>query len=170
MSMLLCFTVGNKINPMSRVTSVDSIDKAELLFNLVKDSPPSVQLYHYTKYYCKVYNVPEWYAFRTLREETGYKGPNHLNYNPKQKSHANALGPFQVLLSTGKDMHDDYFPLTRELLLSDIRLNAKLGIKYIAWLFNQYNDWRTVAGRYNSGKPESQWPAETKRYVKAINS
>jgi len=166
-TMLLFSTIGNQINPMSKV----DISNKELLFNSVLEkSPPSIQVYYYTKHYCKIYNVPEWFAFRTLKQETGYKGPSHLNYTNKQISSANALGPYQVLLSTGRDMHDDYFPLTRELLLNDIKLNTKLGVKYMAWLYNQYNNWRIVAGRYNSGKPESQWPAETKRYVNEIMS
>ena len=165
---LLFSTIGNQINPMERMN--DARDK-ELIFNAnLEKSPPCIQVYYYTKYYCKIYNVPEWFAFRILKQETGYKGPSHLIYTNKQISIANALGPYQVLLSTGRDIHDDYFPLTKELLLSDIRLNTKLGVKYMAWLYSQYNNWRTVAGRYNSGKSEDQWPAETKRYVNEIMS
>jgi len=167
-TMFLCASVGNMINPMSRMN--DAVDKTAVFNDLLEKSPPCVQLYYWTKYYCKIYDIPEWFAFRILRQETSYRGPSHFEYTQKQTSTANALGSWQVLFSTAKDMHDDYFPLTRELLLNDIRLNTKIGIKYIAWLHNQYNDWYIVAGRYNSGKPRSAWPAETVRYANAVMS
>jgi len=145
-------SVGNMVNPMTRAAS--PVDKPAILNDLLEKSPPCVQLFYYTKYYCKIYGVPERVAFRILRQETGYKGPSHLTYKPSQTSSAYALGPWQVLFSTGKDVHDDYFPLTRELLLNDIQLNTKIGIKYLAWLYNQpksYGDWERVAGFYNTG-------------------
>jgi len=167
-AMLLFSTAGNMVNPMTREDN--GINTVEIFSSLLEKSPPCVQVYYYTKYYCKIYNVPEWFAFRILRQETNYKGPAHFNYNPSQVSKANALGPFQVLLSTGRDMYDGYYTLTRDRLLNDVRLNVKLGVKYIAWLSNQFDDWYIVAGRYNSGKPRSDWPAETVRYAKAVMS
>ena len=43
------------------------------------------------------FDVPLHIAFNVARMETGYRGPNHENYNHKQTSKAGAVGPMQIM-------------------------------------------------------------------------
>lgn len=148
-------TLNNNISPMSLKEKNNFVES--LIFeNILEKSPPSIQVYYYTKKYCKEFNIPEKRFFRILRKETTYSGPSHINYNPDQISSGNALGPSQLLLSTARDMYvllglGNRNELTREMLLKDIELNLKLGIRYTRWLRDQQTNWKKIAGYYNTG-------------------
>lgn len=116
----------------------------------------SVQVYIAIKKYCKIYNVPEIYAFRVARIESGWKGPIHLNYCASDKiSSANAYGAMQVLLSTGQDVWKDK-SITKERLLTDVDFNVHTGIKYMRQLYDGqcHSNWPKVFAYYNTGYVE----------------
>lgn len=130
------------------VTKEDAFDRYIVL------APKSIQLYYYTKRYCSEYNVPETIAFNVAKLETGYDGPMDLQYNPEQISSGNALGAYQVLLGTGRDMYEGKrHELTRNILLKDLKLNTKLAIKYLRYLYDIYGNWTIACGFYNTGYP-----------------
>lgn len=135
-----------------------TISTDDAFAHYIKLAPYSVQVYFYTKKYCAEFNVPEEIAFAVAKLETGYKGPDKFAYNPtNQISVANALGAYQLLLSTAKDMYEylGYGPrheLTKQMLLDDVELNVRLGICYLRWLKNNISpNWIIVCGFYNSG-------------------
>jgi len=114
---------------------------------------PSVQVYMAIKKYCKIYNVPEIYAFRVARIESGWKESVHFNYKASDKiSSANAYGAMQVLLSTAKDVWKDK-SITEEQLLNDIDFNVHTGIKYMRQLHDGpcHDSWPKVFAYYNTG-------------------
>lgn len=136
--------------------------------DFIKSSCASIQLYYYTKKYCVEYNVPETIAFNILKLETSYNGPDDIMYNPIRTSIGNAYGPYQLLLSTARDMYDgNDDELTRERLLYDIELNTKLGIKYLRYLHNNISsDWTLVCGFYNTGyKQINEYAITATKYI-----
>lgn len=135
----------------------ESFSQAEALESYIQMATPSVQVYYYTKKYCKEYNVPETVAFGVAKLETAYKGPDKHDYNPSQTSSGNARGTYQLLLSTAKDMYvllnlGEKNELTAEMLLTDVELNVKLGIRYLRYLHDNISkNWTIVCGFYNTG-------------------
>lgn len=167
MSMLLTTgyqTQGENINLDSlaldvipRGYEVIEFSKQDAFEQYIKLAPESVQLYFYTKKYCKEYGVPEEIAFAVAGLETGYRGPDKFHYNQRQISTANAYGSYQLLLSTARDMYEllglgDRYELTSEMLLSDVKLNTMLGIRYLKWLHDNISkNWIVACGFYNTG-------------------
>lgn len=125
------------------IYSVDSIG--------LVNSSPSIQMYFYIKKYAKIYDIPEAYAFSLAYQETNYRGPLHLSYNPKQTSSAGALGPMQIMPATFKMVNGK--DISSLKLKSDIRLNVMTSMKLLRKLHNQYQDWGLVFGAYNTGRP-----------------
>lgn len=141
------------------VEDTESFSVVDALEPYIKIAPPSVQVYYYTKIYCEEFGVPETVAFGVAKLETAYKGPDKHDYNPAQTSSANARGTYQLLLSTAKDMYEllrlgNRNELTSEMLLNDVELNVKLGIRYLRYLHDNISrNWTIVCGFYNTGYP-----------------
>lgn len=137
--------------------SAETFSSVDVLDGYIKMSPASVQVFYYTRKYCQLYDISETLAFRVARLETTYRGPDVKDYNPVQISSGNALGPYQLLLSTARDMYvllglGERHELTRQMLLDDVELNVMLGIRYLRWLHDNISkDWKIVAGFYNTG-------------------
>ncbi len=59
-----------------------------------------------------------------------------------------------MLLGTGRDMYEGKRQeLTRNMLLTDMRLNTKLAMKYLRYLYDRYGSWKIACGFYNTGYP-----------------
>ena len=135
----------------------ETFSTADALEPYIQMAPPSVQVYYYTKKYCKEYNVPETIAFQVAKLETAYKGPDRHDYNPNQTSSGNARGTYQLLVSTAKDMYEllglgPRSDITSERLLNDVELNVRLGVRYLRWVNdNVSKNWTVTCGFYNSG-------------------
>lgn len=140
---------------IERVINVDtSVSSTAFDINHINMAPHSIQVYYYTKYYCAVYNVPETVAFNVARLETGYKNPLDFKYRPNLTSYANAYGTYQLILGTAKFMYEGKkSDITPQVLLTDVKLNVRLGIKYLRYLHDIYNNWTIVCGAYNTGRP-----------------
>jgi soluble lytic murein transglycosylase-like protein len=144
------FTNGDGITGFAK--GMDKASTEETYTQAYEQSlPPSLQVYHSIKKYCKVYNVPEKYAFKVAYMESGWSGPFQKDYNPYNKiSSANALGAMQVLPSTARDVwHDN--TITEERLLNDVDFNVHTAIKYMRQLYEGQQDWTSVFAFYNTG-------------------
>jgi len=117
-----------------------------------KNSPPSIQMAYYIQKYAAEYDIPTNYAFGIAYAETRYEGPYQWTYNPHQVSCAGAVGPMQIMPSTGQYNWKDR-TVTREMLLNDIEFNVHTSMKLLRKLYNIYGDWKTVFGCYNTGRP-----------------
>jgi hypothetical protein len=152
--------MGVMITEAKTFSNAETFSVSDALDTYIQISLPSVQVYYYTKKYCKEFNVPETVAFGVVKQETSYKGPDNHDYNPSQISSANAYGAYQLLLSTAKDMYvllnlGNRNELTAERLLTDVKLNSKLGIRYLRYLNdNVSKNWTVVCGFYNTGYPQ----------------
>lgn len=148
------------------------IDKTAILERHISVAPHSVQVYFYTKKYCKEYGVPEEIAFSVARLETYYLGPNSFNYNPSQTSYANAYGTYQLLLSTARYMYEgDSREITPHILLTNVKLNTRLGIKYLKYLYDTYRSWIIACGFYNTGYPKiNQYARDAVKYYNRKNT
>ena len=164
---------GNKITPLNNeILEVETFSVEESLEAYIQISTPSVQVYYYTKKYCKEYNVPESVAFGVLKLETTYRGPHIYSYTPVQTSSGYARGPYQLLVSTARDMYvllglGERQELTAEMLLVDVELNVKLGVRYLRWLNDNIStNWTVSCGFYNTGyKIVNQYALNATRYM-----
>jgi hypothetical protein len=80
--------------------------------------------------------------------------------NPLAESPAGAIGLFQVMPYHFSETDYPFEPIT----------NAKRGLGYLLKSYETHKSIRLALAGYNggittAGKPESQWPAETNRYV-----
>ena len=165
LSLSMLLTTGN----MPAVKATENTDlelvvfsKQDALEHYIQVSPHSVQVYFYTKKYCAEFKVPEEIAFSVARLETNYRGPDMFHYKPNQTSTADARGTYQVLVSTAKyvveiypEIFLEYTPddINAEILLTNVHLNTKIGIKYLQHLNNIYKSWIIACGFYNTGYP-----------------
>ena len=117
----------------------------------IEYAPPCVQLYSLLEEYSEQYEVPFDIAIGVAREETGYKGPFHWSYDPKQVSYANAYGAMQVQVPTANDNWSER--VTSRMLLDDLELNVHISMKLLARLKKKYGNWKVALGAYNSGRP-----------------
>ena len=147
----------NIVKKTVTVAKESTFSTANTLDIYIKKSPASVQVYYYTKKYCKKFHVPETVAFNVLKLETTYEGPAKRKYNHKRTSTGNAKGSFQVVLSTGKDMYvllglGKRNELTADRLMNDIELNVMIGVRYLQYLHDTVSsDWKVTCGFYNTG-------------------
>lgn len=168
-------TVGKTLDIDANKYKVIPFSKNVAFEKYIKVSPHSVQIYFHTKKYCKEFNVPEEVAFSVARLETNYRGPDMFHYRPNQTSIADAYGTYQILLPTAKFVvktYPDIFPeisyedVTKELLLNDVHLNTKIGIKYLRHLHSTYNSWIIACGFYNTGYPRvNQYARDAVKYL-----
>ena len=130
---------------------VETKSEVRIPADIDQASPPCLQMYRYIKAYADTFDIPLRYAFGIASAETGYQGPFHRKYNPSQGSSAGALGPMQIMLETARrNNHDN---VSRDQLRNDIKYNVKTSMKVLRKLHNKYNDWKTVFGCYNTGRP-----------------
>ena len=97
------------------------------------------------------FDVPLHIAFNVARMETGYRGPNHENYNHKQTSKAGAVGPMQIM-----PQYASYFagfPVKKKELKDSIDLNVYISMKVLSDLYDKYGNWKKALGAYNTGRP-----------------
>lgn len=141
---LILFALGTKTFPKTQYPKNVDVKKQP-------NSPPCVEMYFNIKKYADSFNIPRKYAFGIARFETGYRGPNHWLYNPKQTSSANAVGPMQIKLSTARWINKDNTSLA--LLKNNIEYNVMTSLKYIRDLKDKFNTWDKALGYYNTGHP-----------------
>lgn len=115
------------------------------------DLPTSIKIYNYVIKYSDKYEIPRHVAFNLLYRETTYLGPFHYNYNPYRESISGAVGPAQIITSTGSWVYGK--KLTKKRLMNDVGLNIKISMMYLNYLYKKYKSWDVVCGYYNTGYP-----------------
>jgi soluble lytic murein transglycosylase-like protein len=118
----------------------------------IQDAPPSIRLYDYLKTYSKQYGVPFHIAYGVAHKETGYNGPFHWKYNPKQTSFASAYGAMQIQVPTGQSAWKGV-KVTSKLLLTDLRFNVETSMIILSKLKKKFGRWDIALGCYNTGRP-----------------
>lgn len=114
-------------------------------------SPYCLQLYHLIEKYSDEYNIPKYIAYNVAYKETRYMGPFHWKYNPKQTSHAGAIGAMQIMPRTANWVEKRN--ISRKELMNDLELNVKISMKLLSDLHKKYKDWGITCGYYNTGYP-----------------
>jgi hypothetical protein len=118
---------------------------------VTRKDPPCIQMYHYIEKYSRQYKIPRKYAYGIAYKETTYLGPDHLSYNPYQKSSAGALGPMQIMPTTAELVNGKRPTSTK--LKKDIEFNVKTSMKILRKLKDKHKNWKVVFGAYNTGRP-----------------
>lgn len=108
-----------------------------------------LDMYYAIEKYSKIYNIPNKYLYRVAYLETGYRGINHLNYNPKQVSSVGALGAMQIMPKTANYIWNENIP--KEKLINDVYFNVETAAKLLRRLYLKYKNWEIVFGYYNTG-------------------
>jgi soluble lytic murein transglycosylase-like protein len=112
---------------------------------------PSVRMYFALKTYSEKYNVPEEIAFAFAYRETGYRGPNHRNYEWRLVSSAGALGAMQIMPGSARKFAPKKY--SDSLLLNDIDYNVETSMRILKYLKKRFGRWDLAAGAYNTGRP-----------------
>ena len=121
-------------------------------YTLKGSDSPCLRMYTAIMNYSNMYRIPRKYAFGIAYKETGYGGPFHWNYNHKRTSNAGAIGPMQIMPSTGRLMWKG-LRFSNEELMCNIEFNVHTSMKLLRKLHDKYGDWKIVFGAYNTGKP-----------------
>ena len=149
---LLCICFSTLMENSSKASSPKSISD-NYAFEIVNhNSPPSIQMAYYIQKYASKYSIPIDYAFGVAYAETRFEGPYHWKYNPHQVSCAGAVGPMQIMPTTGQGMWKGQ-RVTRDMLLNNIEFNVQTSMKLLRKLHDRYSDWKLVFGCYNTGRP-----------------
>lgn len=119
--------------------------------NIIKMSPPNLQVYHSINKWAPKFEVPYEYAYRMLIEETAYNNPLDITWKHYQVSYANAYGPAQVLLKTARWINNDN-SISKSDLLHNVEFNVYTSMKLINWIYTQRKDWYLTFGWYNTGQ------------------
>lgn len=125
------------------------MDVGEVLYH--SNLPPSTKMYFSILHYANEYNIPTEYAFAIAYAETGYRGPFHWGYNHARVSHANAMGPMQIMPKTANWLTNKN--IKHDELMTNIPLNVELSMKLLNKMKKRYKDWKVVFGYYNTGRP-----------------
>lgn len=127
-------------------------DYEKIMDNLIKDNPSSMQVYFYTKYYARKYNVPENIMFAIAKKESNYSNPMNFKYNHRVKSYAgNYVGTYQICSSTATAAMGK--KVTTHELMNDVKTNTESATKLMRKLYDKNKDWELSLGEYNTGKP-----------------
>jgi soluble lytic murein transglycosylase-like protein len=129
-------------------SSNGSIDRS---VQSIKSAPPCVRLYDYLVKYSKEYGVPFQIAYGVARSESGYLGPFHWSYDPRQTSTANAYGAMQIQAPTASYIWKK--KVTSKRLLNDLEFNVETSMKLLAYLHKLSGRWDVALGYYNTGRP-----------------
>jgi soluble lytic murein transglycosylase-like protein len=152
--LLLSYLVFQNPTPSKKEVKKDvNIEPVDGDVNL----PKSFIMYECLEKYSDIYDIPKYIAYNVAYRETRYKGPFHWGYNPEQGSHAGALGPMQIMPSTGRSIYNKVmgYPdeLTNDRLKTDIELNVMLSMKILRRAYDKVGNWSVVCGKYNTGRP-----------------
>jgi soluble lytic murein transglycosylase-like protein len=144
------YTAPNEANATKPVEPIvaDTLLAKE---KISRKDPPCIQMYHYIEKYSRQYKIPRKYAYGIAFKETTYLGPDHVSYNPYQKSSAGALGPMQIMPTTA-ELVNGKRP-TSSKLKKDIEFNVKTSMKILRKLKDKHKSWKVVFGAYNTGRP-----------------
>lgn len=112
---------------------------------------PAIQMYFYINKYAAEYNIPVEYAYAVAYQETKYKGPLDLKYNPGLTSTAGAVGPMQIMPSTAREIMGRNININE--LRTNVELNVQISMKLLRYLYDRYHNWKLVFGAYNTGRP-----------------
>jgi hypothetical protein len=115
-------------------------------------APPCLRMYDAIIKYSNQYAIPKRYAFGIASIETGYRGPFHWKYKHTQTSCVGAIGPMQIMPSTGRLMWKG-IDISNTRLMNDIDFNVHTSMKLLRRLYDKYKDWKIVFGCYNTGRP-----------------
>lgn len=111
----------------------------------------SLEMYESIEKFSDSFKVPRYIAYNVAYQETGYRGPLHLNYDHKKTSFAGAVGPMQIIPRYAH--HFAGRRVTEKELRENVQLNVYLSMKMLRYWYNIHRDWTLACGAYNSGKP-----------------
>jgi soluble lytic murein transglycosylase-like protein len=112
----------------------------------------SQKLYESIEKYSDEYNVPKHIAYNIAYMETGYRGPNHNNYNPHRRSRCGAVGPMQIIPRYAKKLEKK---VTNKILMYDIDKNVRISMKMLKIHYLKYRSWDKAVACYHKGNPKS---------------
>jgi hypothetical protein len=145
------FLIACSIFSFHIIREPESINEELYEIGSTKDALPCERMYYLIETYSDSFCVPKYIAYGVAYKETRYRGPLDTLYNPKQTSHAGAVGAMQIM-----PRYASYFaerPVTKHELMHDLETNVWLSMKILAQHYQKYKNWSLACGAYNTGKP-----------------
>lgn len=85
-----------------------------------------------------------------LPKDLAYKAMIESGFNPRARSHANAVGMWQFMQHTGKQYQLQYDTWIDERMAPEKATPA--AARHLAYLYKYFEDWRLVIAAYNCGQ------------------
>jgi membrane-bound lytic murein transglycosylase D len=85
-----------------------------------------------------------------LPKDLAYKAMIESGFNPRARSHANAVGMWQFMQHTGAQYHLQYNTWADERM--DPEKATPAAVRHLADLYKHFKDWRLVIAAYNCGQ------------------
>ena len=85
-----------------------------------------------------------------LPKDLAYKAMIESGFNPRARSHANAVGMWQFMKHTGNQYHLQYNSWTDERM--DPEKATPAAARHLTYLYKHFKDWRLVIAAYNCGQ------------------
>lgn len=120
--------------------------------DMVKPTP-SIELAESIERWCDSTGVPVRIAYGVALVETGWKGPDHADYDPRQKSPTGAIGPMQVTATTAAWLTGIPRAECSHMLMDSIDFNVQCSVTYLKRLHDRRGSWAVALGEYNTGYP-----------------
>ena len=116
-----------------------------------EEALPCERMYYLIENYSDTFCIPKYIAYNVAYKETKYRGPLDTLYNPYLTSRAGAIGAMQIM-----PQYASYFAgrnITKKELMYNLETNVWLSMKILAQHYEKYQNWTTVCGVYNTGRP-----------------
>jgi len=116
-----------------------------------EEALPCERMYYLIETYSDTFCIPKHIAYNVAYKETRYRGPLDTLYNPYLTSRAGAIGAMQIM-----PQYASYFAgrnITKKELMYNLETNVWLSMKILAQHYEKYQNWTTVCGAYNTGRP-----------------
>ncbi|MDA0711606.1 MAG: LysM peptidoglycan-binding domain-containing protein, partial [bacterium] len=85
-----------------------------------------------------------------LPKDLAYKAMIESGFNPRARSHANAVGMWQFMSHTGRQYHLQSNTWIDERM--DPEKATPAAVKHLSYLYGHFHDWRLVIAAYNCGQ------------------
>ena len=116
---------------------------ADRLFSAIQSKNYPRAYSEYVTKYAKTYGVPESVVYATIKVES--------NFRYDAESYKSAKGLMQLMPGTFEWMCEKEGIDPESVNINDPETNIRIGTKYLAYLYGEFEIWETVYAAYNAG-------------------
>ncbi|MBQ1848708.1 MAG: lytic transglycosylase domain-containing protein [Clostridia bacterium] len=116
---------------------------ADRLFSAIQSKNYPRAYSEYVQKYAEQYGVPESVIYATIKSES--------NFRYDAESYKSARGLMQLMPGTFEWLCEKEDIDVSTVSIDDPEMNIRMGTKYLAYLYGEFEIWETVYAAYNAG-------------------